>query len=184
MAHRKLVNYFGEIYIIIMLITALLTQFACKPAPPKMEERVDHYIEGGGISRRTNFVDGKREGKMTDYYPAGELMAERWFKNGHQEGKTMIYYPSGARKEVQYYHEGAQTSGDTIWYEDGRIQFTVSFINNKKNGYLHKWGPDGVLIFESKYAMDTLIEVKGQVISRESINSRTESDTIIRTEKQ
>jgi hypothetical protein len=170
-------------YLLAFVIAILAIQQACNPATPKVEERVE-YLESGAVARRVTLIDGKREGKMIDYYPDGKLMAERGFKQGRQEGKTLVYYPSGAIKEVQYYLNGEQHGGDTLWYEDGKIQFTVFFQNNKKNGYLRKWAPDGGLIFESKYAMDTLVEVKGEVISREAINARHEGDTVIRPAKQ
>ncbi len=116
---------------------------------------------------------------MTDYYPDGKRMAERTFVNGKQVGKTAIYYPSGAIKEVQYYHDGAQQGGDTLWYEDGKIQFAVWFYQNKKNGYLRKWSPDGNIVFESKYSMDTLLEVKGEPIPRQSIRARSLTDSLV-----
>jgi antitoxin component YwqK of YwqJK toxin-antitoxin module len=87
-------------------------------------------------------------------------------------------------KEVQYYLNGDQHGGDTLWYEDGKIQFTVFFQHNKKDGYLRKWAPDGSLVFESKYARDTLIEVKGEPISRSAIEARHASDTIIKPSRQ
>lgn len=166
-----------------LISTACCLQIGCGPATPQVEERVERY-ETGVVSRRVNLVDGKRDGKMTDYFPDGKLMAERWFKLGKQEGKTTVFYPGGAVKEVQYYHDGAQTAGDTIWYENGHIQFAVLFKESKKNGYLRKWSPEGELIFEAKYAMDTLIEVKGESISRESIKARHEGDTIIKPKAQ
>lgn len=121
---------------------------------------------------------------MIDYFPDGKIMAERLFSKGSQEGRTLIYYPSGKIREAQYFHEGSQEQGDTIWYENGKIQFTVFFLNNKKNGYLRKWSEEGDMIFESKYALDTLIEVKGQPISRRSIEERSKSDTLIRPKNQ
>ena len=116
---------------------------------------------------------------MTDYYPDGKLMAERWFKNGVQEGKATIYYAGGQVKEVQYYQDGMQFLGDTIWYENGKIQFAVTLEKDKKNGYLRKWSMDGALIFECRYANDTLVEVKGKPISRESLQARYSGDTLI-----
>jgi len=161
----------------------LTTFFACEPAAPKVEERIERF-ETGAISRRVELVNGQREGKMTDFYPDGKLMAERWFNLGKQHGKTLIYYPAGAVKEVQYYAHGEQQGGDTIWYEDGRIQFAVVFEKSKKNGYLRKWSPIGDLIFESKFAMDTLIEVKGEAINRTDINARYAADTIVKPKRQ
>lgn len=167
----------------IFYLLFLTIPFGCKQSTPHTEERVERF-ETGVVSRRVNMVDGKRDGKMTDYYPDGKLMAERWFKMGKQDGKTTVFYPGGSVKEVQYYQDGLQTGGDTIWYEDGRIQFAVSFKESKKNGYLRKWGTQGELVFEAKYAMDTLIEVKGESISQERIKARHEGDTIIKPKVQ
>lgn len=106
---------------------------------------------------------------MTDYYNSGELMAERWFENDQQHGRTTIYYPGGALKEVQYFDKGLRQAGDTIWYEDGKIQFITAMKDNKKDGFLRKWDTSGNLVFEAKYMMDSLVEVKGKpVVQMES----------------
>ncbi len=143
----------------------LLCSTACGHSNPKTYERVDRY-ENGQVSRRTQFVNGIKEGKMTDYYNDGKLMAERYFVKGEQEGRTLIYYPSGQLKEVQHLVDGKKQGGDTLWYEDGKIQFVSSLKDDKLHGYLRKWGPNGELIYEAKYDLDTLIEVKGQPIDR------------------
>ena len=179
MSNNAMINHIAA----VLISTVCCLQIGCGPKAPHVEERVERF-ETGAVSRRVNLVDGKRDGKMTDYFPDGKIMAERWFKLGKQEGKTTVFYPNGAVKEVQYYESGAQTGGDTIWYENGRIQFAVLFKESKKNGYLRKWGPEGELIFEAKYAMDTLIEVKGESISQESIKARHEGDTIIKPKVQ
>jgi antitoxin component YwqK of YwqJK toxin-antitoxin module len=163
---------------------SLLFFFSCNGEPAnRVEERIERF-DNGSISRTVSIVNGKKEGKMTDFYPDGKLMAERWFRQGKQEGRTVIFYPFGAIKEVQYFKDGAQQGGDTLWYESGKIQFTVFFNQNKKDGYLRKWSPEGTIIFESRYAMDTLMEVKGEAISRQSIRERSLSDTLIRLKDQ
>ncbi|MFN0174568.1 MAG: toxin-antitoxin system YwqK family antitoxin [Saprospiraceae bacterium] len=154
-----------------ILFFALLPTMACETKDPKTYERVEHY-ETGQVSRRFNIVNGKIEGKMTDYYNDGKLMAERYFVNGAQEGRTVIYYPSGQIKEVQYFELGKKQGGDTLWYEDGNIQFVTTLKNDKKDGYLRKWNPSGDLIFEAKYSLDTLIEVKGQKISPDNLSAK------------
>ena len=181
-------NSFNKSFFLLVALF-ILCAAACKektqtpPPGPQSAERVERY-ENGAVSRRVMIVDGKKEGKMTDYFNDGKIMGERWFKNGLQEGRTVMYYPSGKVKEVQYYTQGKQQQGDTIWYEDGRIQFTVFFKDDKKQGYLRKWGTDGKLVFESKYDRDTLIEVKGKPIPRESVNTRSAGDTLIRRKPQ
>lgn len=138
----------------------LLLFLACTKNP---SERIERYGTGA-VSRRIPFKDGKKEGIMTDYYADGKLMGEKPFRNDLQHGRTVLYYPSGKIKEVQYYENGLKERGDTLFYEDGRIEFITTFEQNKKHGYLRKWSPEGQLVFESRYAHDTLIEVKGEAI--------------------
>lgn len=138
---------------------------SCNQAPqtPQIVEKTEQYGTGA-LSRRYQEIDGKKQGLMTDYYPDGRLKAERWFEDDKQAGRTVLYYPDGAIKEVQYYQDGKKEGGDTVFYENGRVQFVVHFHEEKKNGYLRKWSPEGDLVFEAKYAMDSLVEVKGQAI--------------------
>ncbi len=148
-----------------LLMAVFLLANACENSSSKTYERVEHF-QNGQVSRRSNIVNGLKEGKMTDYYNDGKLMAERYFEKGQQQGRTIIYYPSGQIKEVQYFLKGKKEGGDTLWYEDGKIQFITTLKADKKHGYLRKWGPSGELVYEAKYEMDTLVEVKGQPINR------------------
>jgi len=148
-----------------LLMVAFLLANACADSDSKTYERVERF-ENGQVSRRSNIVKGLKEGKMTDYYNDGKLMAERFFEKGQQHGRTLIYYPSGQIKEVQYFLQGKKEGGDTLWYEDGKIQFITTLKADKKHGYLRKWGLSGELVYEAKYEMDTLVEVKGQPINR------------------
>jgi len=149
----------------ILLFAALLLANACENPASTTYERLERF-ENGQVSRRSNIVNGKKEGRMTDYYNDGKLMAERYFVQGEQAGRTVIYYPNGSVKEVQHYEQGKKQGGDTLWYEDGKIQFITTLKDDKKHGYLRKWSPTGALIYEAKYDMDTLIEVQGQPIDR------------------
>lgn len=148
-----------------MLGLAFFGVIACDSSAPDTYERVE-YFENGQVSRRSMLVHGKKEGLMTDYYNNGKLMAERNFVQGEQHGRTLIYYPDGQIKEVQYYEKGKKQGGDTLWYENGNIQFVSTLKDDKLHGYLRKWSPKGDLVYEAKYDLDTLIEVQGQPIDR------------------
>ncbi|MBL7794915.1 MAG: hypothetical protein JNJ90_00285 [Saprospiraceae bacterium] len=143
--------------------------FACNenpkllPTPAQPVEKTEKYGTGS-VSRRYQEIGGKKQGLMTDYYPDGRLKAERWFEDDKQTGRTALYYPGGQIREVQYYENGLKEGGDTLFYEHGRVQFVANFHREKKNGYLRKWSPTGDLIFEARYEMDSLVEVKGKSI--------------------
>lgn len=149
----------------LFFVAFVLSAIACNNSAPKTYERIERF-ENGNISRRFNLINGKKEGKMTDYFISGKVMAERYFANDEQEGRTIIYYPEGQVKEVQYFVAGKKQGGDTLWYENGKVEFVTTLKNDKKDGYLRKWSPEGELVYEAKYAQDTLIEVKGQPIDR------------------
>lgn len=145
------------------ILLFLLHAVACESSEPQSYERIER-LESGAVTRRVQIVNGKKEGKMTDYYPDGKIKGERWFQNDLQTGRTVLYYPGGQIMEAQYFVDGKKQGGDTVWYENGRTQFATWFETGKKNGYLRKWSPEGELIFEARYAMDSLVEVKGERI--------------------
>ncbi len=105
---------------------------------------------------------------MTEYYKDGKIKCDRLFKNDKQIGKSTFYYPSGKVKEVQYYEEGKITGGDTLFYETGEPEFLRTYTKGMLDGYLRKWAPDGTIIYEAKYSNDTLVEVKGEPIKRDT----------------
>lgn len=122
----------------------------------------------GEISQRHTEVNGKKEGVMTEYYKDGKIKGDRLFKNDIQIGKSTFYYPSGKVKEVQYYEDGKITGGDTLFYETGEPEFLRTYTKGILDGYLRKWAPDGTIIYEAKYSNDTLVEVKGEPIKRDT----------------
>ncbi len=143
--------------------------FACSespqtpPPPPRPVEKIEKYGTGA-ISRRYQEIGGKKQGLMTDYFTDGRTKAERYFTDDKQSGRTVLYHPGGQIREVQYYENGLKQGGDTLFYEDGRVEFVVNYHLEKKNGYLRKWSPTGDLVFEARYVMDSLVEVKGKAI--------------------
>jgi antitoxin component YwqK of YwqJK toxin-antitoxin module len=143
----------------------LILTTGCNNAPktPEPEEQVDYYGTGE-IQRRFTHIGGKKEGKMTDFYPDGKIKGERLFKNDKQIGKTTLFFPSGQVKEVQYYVDGFKEGGDTLWYENRQPQFVMDYKAGKRHGYLRKWSPEGELIYEARFEMDSLVEVKGEKV--------------------
>jgi len=158
-------NFSRKVLLGSTLLTCLL---ACGPTP---EEIVQTYGTGA-VSRRHTEINGKKEGKMTEYYKDGKIKGERLFENDVQVGKTVYYYPSGRVKEAQYYQEGKMHGGDTVFYEDGKPQFLRTYNKGILDGYIRKWGPDGSLIYEARYANDTVVEVMGKSVHPDSLMSK------------
>jgi antitoxin component YwqK of YwqJK toxin-antitoxin module len=123
----------------------------------------------GEISQRHTEVKGQKQGKMTEYFKDGKVKTERNFENGQEVGRTVHYYPGGAIKEAQHYEGGKLQGGDTVFYETGTPQFLRNWNHGVLDGYIRKWGEDGVLIYEAKYANDKLVEVKGEAVHPDSL---------------
>lgn len=117
-------------------------------------------------------VNGKKEGKMTEYFKDGKIKAEMEFKNDLQVGRSVIYYPSGKIMHVQYYENGKLNGGDTLFYENGKPEFLTTYANGLKDGYLRKWDTNDSITYEAKFANDTLIEVKGQVLYPDTLSGK------------
>jgi antitoxin component YwqK of YwqJK toxin-antitoxin module len=151
------------LYSTVAIAWVMTLMTACNPEKDVKEEKIQRY-QSGSIARRYYLVNGKKEGLMTDYFPDGRTRAKRLFTNNRQDGRTVLYYPEGQVKEVQYYSKGLREDTDSIWYQDGTLQFTCSFLNGKKHGYLRKWSPTGEIVFEAKYHQDSVTEIKGASI--------------------
>jgi len=156
----QLKSYF--IFLCIACLGALLL-VGCNnnPKTAEPEEQVDYYGTGQ-VQRRFFHIGGKKQGKMTDFYPDGKIKGERLFENDRQVGKTTLFFPSGQVQEVQYYVDGFKEGGDTLWYENRQPQFVMDYKAGKRHGYLRKWSPEGELIYEARFEMDSLVEVKGE----------------------
>lgn len=152
-----------KLHLILFFLATSLVSCGSKP------EEVVQYYGTGEVSRKHSLVDGKKEGKMIEYYKDGKIKGERLFENDIQVGRTVYYYPSGAVEEVQYFEDGQLHGGDTVFFENGHPKFLRTFTMGKLDGYLRKWAGDGSIIYEAKYALDSLVEVKGQPIVPDSL---------------
>ncbi|MGB3079368.1 MAG: hypothetical protein WBB31_09865 [Saprospiraceae bacterium] len=155
--------------ILLSLFAGIILYVGCKSGDSAPVEIVGKY-DNGVVSRRHTEINHKKEGPMTEYYPSGKLKAELMFKNDVQADKATMYFESGARQEVQYFKDGLLSGGDTTFYESGKPQKVMNFTNGIKDGYLRSWGEDGTLTYEAKFKMDTLVEVKGQPVIRDTSN--------------
>ena len=109
---------------------------------------------------------------MTEYYIDGKIKAELLFENDLQVGKSVYYYPSGKILEVQYYEDGKINGGDTAFYENGKPQFLKTFTKGRLDGYIRKWNENDSIIYEARYANDTLVEVKGVVLRPDTLSAK------------
>lgn len=154
-------------HIICLMLFTFLYLYTFIGCAPNAEEVVLNYPSGELSSRHTE-IDGKKEGVMTEYYKDGKVKSERLFKADVQTGRSVIYYPNGEIKKVQYFEEGKVNGGDTLFYENGKPEFLRNYKKGLLDGYIRKWDLNDSIIYEAKYRNDTLVEVKGEPIRRDT----------------
>lgn len=159
---------FNKSTVYLIMIIASIVIPSCGP---KQEEIVQNY-PSGEVSRRHIEINGKKEGKMTEYYKDGKIKGERFFKNDLQVDQSKFYYPSGKIREIQYFQDGRLNGGDTMFYESGKPEFVRNYTKGLRDGYLRRWGEDGLLLYEARYEQDSLVEVKGQSLANDSLATK------------
>lgn len=139
--------------------------FAFLSCSDKKSEQVFTYPTGE-VKLRIPLVNGKKQGEMLEYYRTGEILSRSNFTNDVQTGKAIYYYRNGDIQEVKYYKNNKLDQADTSFYENGNIELIVEYSDGLKNGYIKKFDTTGVMYFNAKYKMDTLVEVKGMPLQK------------------
>lgn len=157
--------------ILILLLFYGISYLSCKnnqdPSTPSEINKELHF-PSGQLKVTWTEINGLKEGIMIEYDNQGHKRAERNFKANLETGRSLFYDKEGRISEVQYYEGGVKHGGDTMFDETGRPRFVLGFANGKKHGYLRKWYEDGRLLYEAKYDMDSLVEVKGIPVKKAS----------------
>ena len=65
-----------------------------------------YYREGGTVSSKMIYKDGKENGQMISYYDTGELHSTEEFVNGTNHGDFIVYYKNGKIKRKQTFANG------------------------------------------------------------------------------
>ena len=72
----------------ILLISLLMFSFC-------LSEQFIEYYDDGQIRKKSNYKDGKAQGKWTWYYENGQVKVVGYKKNGWKNGKWIWYYKNG-----------------------------------------------------------------------------------------
>ncbi len=110
----------------------------------------------GYNSYQANFVNGKKEGKVTDYYPYGKVMTDENYKNGVKEGQEITFHKNGAHKYECNYTQGKFDKDFKEYSADGKILREITLRNGIKEGVFKLYHKNGVLKEEGIYTADKL----------------------------
>lgn len=124
----------------------------------------ERRLENGQILVKWSEINGKKQGPYYEYDIEGNLRTVRNFINDFENGRTVFFHENGEIAEVVHFLNGVKHGGDTMFLPNGLPGFVLGYREGKKHGYLRKWTEDGTLLYEARYDMDTLVEVKGQPV--------------------
>ena len=130
------------------------------------------YFKSGKIKEKTNYKDGKAEGKSVVWYGNGSMKSEETFKDDKLDGKATNYYYNGMLKSVSMYKGGvkegnftSQTSYNTpyskggykndkedgeytYYFNTGKIASKEMYTNGESDGPYKKYYANGQLSME------------------------------------
>ena len=130
------------------------------------------YFKNGKVKEKTNYKEGKADGKSMVWYDNGSLKSDETFIDDKLEGKATNYYYNGALKNNMIYKNGvrdgsftSQTSYNTpyakgmykedkedgeftYYFNTGKISSTEMYKNGESDGAYKKYFDNGKLSME------------------------------------
>ena len=125
------------------------TRTATKPGIKQGEEKV-YYIEGS-LAYKVNYVNGKRDGKMTWWDKQGNLLKVIHYDHGKLEGWEITYFPNGKIKAKQLYKNDKREGLYKEFYDNGRLALVVPYKHGKKEGMQKEYAYEGYLSSDVLY---------------------------------
>ncbi len=81
----------------------------------------------------------------------GDTLKRSDYKEGRLDGKEVIFYSAGKIKEERYYTGGLKTGEHTGWWENGKLRFIYHFKDDMFDGNVKVWNESGMLFNDFNY---------------------------------
>ncbi|MBQ8498857.1 toxin-antitoxin system YwqK family antitoxin [Chlamydia sp.] len=79
--------------------------------------------------------------------------------NDHKEGEEVFFYPLGGGKKMSLtWSKGILQGSVKTWYPNGTLESSKELVQNKKQGLLMLYYPEGQIMATEEYAEDLLIK--------------------------
>jgi len=110
------------------------------------------YYLNGVMAFKINFINNKRDGKLTWYDKQNKKLSETFYKDGKLNGIEKFYFVSNkkVKHEVNYINdkkEGIQKE----YFKNGVVALKVNYKNNKKEGMQEEYTIDNKLFTKVNY---------------------------------
>ena len=169
---KKMKKYFGSLLLLSLAASTTLSAELVKTYFKEGELKAEtNYIDGtntptqvgikngvekvyyqmGQLAYVVNYVNNKRDGKLTWYDKYGRLLADMYYKMGELQGMEKSYYPNGQVKHSVNYIFDKKEGMQKEFYNDGKLALKVNYIHNKKEGMQKEYTEDGRLYSDVFY---------------------------------
>lgn len=113
------------------------------------------WFENGQLRRETEYVDGRRQGRMTEWYESGIKREEGIYRSGLQVGLWQGWWEVTGDKQWEATHADGHIVGERVsWYHRGRLDgknwYDAGRLEGKETydseGHIQRktgWYPDG-----------------------------------------
>jgi len=132
------------------------------------------YYVNGKLAYQSNFVDGKRDGKLVWYdEETGNLIKETNYRLGEQHGWEKVYFPNGQLQHSVNYVDDKREGYEKEYYSTGALASEVKFVHGKREGMFKRYHQDGYLMSEVFYqhnfkeGNEKIYDEKGHIIKKE-----------------
>lgn len=109
------------------------------------------YYQEGMLAYVVNYIDGKRDGKLTWYDKEGKLLAMMNYKMGKLEGEEKTYFSNGQIKHTVTYVNDQKEGLQKEYFSNGTLAMETPYVHNKKQGIQKEYNNDGKLYSQVKY---------------------------------
>ncbi|AMQ10794.1 hypothetical protein [Brazilian marseillevirus] len=92
----------------------------------------------GKLSRKTQWVNGAKDGLEIIYYPNGRKLSEGYWQRGERTGIWNFWYADGNKSNeiIRYYGEVTRKS---FWNREGKLMYSCDYYWGRKHGSEKKW---------------------------------------------
>ncbi|MBT5935951.1 toxin-antitoxin system YwqK family antitoxin [Sulfurimonas sp.] len=109
------------------------------------------YYEMGRIAYSVNYINDKRDGKLTWHDKKGHKLSDVFYKNGKLEGMESSYFIDGSLKHSVNYVNDKKEGAQKEYFNNGIVALVVTYKNNKKEGFQKEYNEDGTLFSSVNY---------------------------------
>lgn len=103
------------------------------------------------ITQKSQYTNGKLNGRKTSYYSLGHVRVETYYKDDKEEGAYTEYYTNG-QKRIEAFMKADKLNGPyKYYYQSGQLQREATYKDGNLDGKYKSYHPNGQVSLEAMY---------------------------------